>query len=379
MPAHRGIGGERHGEFDGQHECRRGHIAERVVRHVEHVDHHGDASAGPDVDGRAAAGHAGDEVLDRASEPHGVLCDACAKRPACAAHEEHRAQRRLAILGNAVHDQAHGVGHRRLLRLEVGIKHEPLGVLARGRHHQQAHPGPRGLRVDPVDDRQRILDVGAAPAQAWLGHLEVAARRRLAAAHPDAGGFHVEELAGLVLGQHAGDVVVDHDHFVAVVEPLLREDADRGRATAHAHALLALAIDHRRLAGLHDDGGAAIDGEFDRALVGELEHRVAGGVAFLLRPAGQVVHAAKGEHLGAVLRRGHVPDGFAIDAHGRLLGSQPAVGVDLQLEPAVAEDALGHDRHHVHAFGLGRDDEGRGLVVRVSRSRADAGHESVCG
>ena len=40
-----------------------------------------------------------------------------------------------------------------------------------------------------------------------------------------------------------GAAVVDHDHFVGLAEELLREDADRGRAAADAHALLDLAVD----------------------------------------------------------------------------------------------------------------------------------------
>ena len=101
-----------------------------------------------------------------------------------------------------------------------------------------------------LDDRERIGDVGAAPARAGVGDLEVAARRRLAAAHADPGRRHVEELAGLVLGEDAGDVVVDDDDLVDVAEPLLREDADRRRAAADAHALLLDAVDDRRLVGL---------------------------------------------------------------------------------------------------------------------------------
>ncbi len=62
-------------------------------------------------------------------------------------------------------------------------------------------PGQRLLGIDLLDDLQRIGDVGAAPAQARLGDLEIAAGRRLAAAHADAGGLHVEEAAALVLAQ----------------------------------------------------------------------------------------------------------------------------------------------------------------------------------
>jgi hypothetical protein len=66
----------------------------------------------------------------------------------------------------------------------------------------------------------------------------------------DAGGRHVEQLSGLMLGQNPGDVVVDHHHLVDMPEPLLREHADRGRAAADAHPFLARAVDDRRLARL---------------------------------------------------------------------------------------------------------------------------------
>jgi hypothetical protein len=69
----------------------------------------------------------------------------------------------------------------------------------------------------------------------------------------DAGRAHARAPAGLVFGQHAGDVVVDDDHLIDMAQPLLREDADRGGAAADAHALLALAVDDGRMAGLHDD------------------------------------------------------------------------------------------------------------------------------
>ena len=111
-----------------------------------------------------------------------------------------------------------------------------------------------------------------------------------------------------MLGQHAGDVVVDHDHLVDMAEPLLREDADRGRAAADPHALLELAVDDRRLAGLHDHARAAVDRELDRLAVAEREQRVAGDDALLLAAAGQVTHAAERQHLRAVFGRGDVAD-----------------------------------------------------------------------
>ena len=267
--------------------------------------------------------------------------------------------------------------HRGRLRLQVLVELEPGRMLAGGRDHQQPQAGPGLLGIDLLDDLQRIADVGAAPAQPGLGDLEVAAGRRLAAAHADAGGLHVEEAAALVLAQHAGDVVVDHDHLVDMVLPLRREHADGGRAAADPHALLARAVDDRRPVGLHHDGRAAVDRELDRLLVAEREQRVAGDDALLLAAAGQVMHAAERQHLRAVLGGGDVADRLALDPHRRLLGAEIAVGVDLHLDAAVAEDALGHDGDHVDAVMLGRDDERRGLVVGIGRGGADAGDEGA--
>ena len=59
-----------------------------------------------------------------------------------------------------------GRRHRRWLRLQLLVEHEADGILAGGRDHQQAQAGPGRLRVDLLDDRQRIGDVGAAPAEA---------------------------------------------------------------------------------------------------------------------------------------------------------------------------------------------------------------------
>ena len=54
-----------------------------------------------------------------------------------------------------------------------------------------------------------------------------------------------------------------------------------------------------------------------------------------------------------------------------------AVGVDLHLGAAIAEDALRHDRDRVHARDLGGDDERGGLVVRIGGAGADRGHEQA--
>ncbi len=345
-------------------------------RHLGDVDHHRDAAARPHVHRRAAAGDVDEQRLDRSRQRDRVLGDAGAQRPAGAGDVEHRAERRLAVLADAIDDAAHRRRHLGRARHEVVVEDEPGGVLAGRRDHEQAQAGPRAvLRIPRLDDRERLGDVGAAPAGAGIGDLEVAARRRLPAAHLDAGRRHVEELAGLVLGQHAGDVVVDDDDLVDVAEPLLREDADRRRAAADAHALLLDAVDDRRLVGLDDDARAAVDLQLDRLLVAERHHHLAGDAPFLLRAAGEVVDAAEGEELRAVLDRADVADRLAAVAHRRLLGAEVAVGVDLHLEAAVAEDAFGDDGDEVDALVLRGDDERRRLVVGIGRPRADAGDE----
>ena len=178
-----------------------------------------------------------------------------------------------------------------------------------------------------------------------------------------------------MLGEHAGDVVVDDDHLVDVPEPLLGEDADRRRAAADAHAVLGGAVDDRRATGLDDQLGATLDRELDGALVAEREHHVAGDAALLLAAAGEMLHPAERQHLGAVLHRGDVTDHLALRPHRRALRPDVAVGIDLHLEAAIAEDTLGDDRHRVDALVLRRHDERRRLVVGIGRARADPGHE----
>ena len=85
--------------------------------------------------------------------------------------------------------------------------------------------------------------------------------------------------------------------------------------------------------------------------------------------------AADRQHLRAVLGGGDVADRLALRAHRRRLGAEVAVGVDLQLDAAVAEDALGDHGHHVDALVLAGDDEGCRLVVGIGGAGADAGDE----
>ena len=88
-----------------------------------------------------------------------------------------------------------------------------------------------------------------------------------------------------------------------------------------------------------------------------------------------MIDAAERQHLRAVFAGRDMADRLALGAHGRAFGAEMAVGVDLQLDAAIAVDALGDDRHHVDAVDLGRDDEGRRLVVGIGGAGADGGDE----
>ena len=177
--------------------------------------------------------------------------------------------------------------------------------------------------------------------------MEVAPGGRLAAAQLYAGWRHAQATASLVLRQHTGDVVIHHDHLVRLVEHLLRKNAYRRRPTTHPHALLLDAVDNRRAARLDDDFGTAFNAKFNRLLVAQALHHLHRDTAFFLGAAGQVVYTAERKHLRAVFRSGHMADHLAPAKHIGLLGPEIAVGVDLDLEAAVTEDAFGDHCDHV--------------------------------
>jgi hypothetical protein len=62
-----------------------------------------------------------------------------------------------------------------------------------------------------------------------------------------------------------------------------------------------------------------------------------------------------------------------------LLRTQKAIGVDLHLETAVAENAFGDHGHHVHPVDLRRHDEGCRFVVGIGGRRADARDKHLIG
>src|ERR1700756_3474294 len=95
------------------------------------------------------------------------------------------------------------------------------------------------------------------------------------------------------------------------------------------------------------------------------------------RAAGQVTDSAERQHLRAVLAGGYMPNRFSLRADQIGFRPQVAVGVDLQLDAAVAKDSLGHNRDHVQAIDFRRDDERRGLVVGICRSGTDRGDKTA--
>src|ERR1700690_2499543 len=111
-----------------------------------------------------------------------------------------------------------------------------------------------------------------------------------------------------MLGQDTGDVIVDDNHLIDLVAPLLGEHADRRRAASDPHALLKFAIDDRRLAGLHDHARAAVNDKLDTFAVAEIEEGIAGDAALFLAAVGEVVDAAEGEHLRAIFASRHMTD-----------------------------------------------------------------------
>ena len=89
--------------------------------------------------------------------------------------------------------------------------------------------------------------------------------------------------------------------------------------------------------------------------------RVAGDAAFRLGAAGQMMHAAERQHLRAVFAGRDMADRLALGAHRRRLGAEMAVGVDLHLDAAIGEDALGDDGDEIDAFDLLETMKGAGL------------------
>src|ERR1700677_1051943 len=143
-----------------------------------------------------------------------------------------------------------------------------------------------------------------------------------------------------MLGEHAGDVIVDYHDLVDLVAPLPREHANRRGAAADPHALFQLAVDFRRLAGGDDYPGAAVDRQLDSPPVAEVEQSLAGDAPLLLAAVRQMVDAAQREHLRAVFAGRDMADRLALRPDRGAFCSEMTIGVDLQLDAAIAVNAL---------------------------------------
>src|SRR6266852_833053 len=102
-------------------------------------------------------------------------------------------------------------------------------MLTGGAHHQQSESWPRDLGIEILKNRKRIFNIRTAPGSARLGHSKVAARRGTPPLHLDTSLGDAQQLSRLVLGENAGDVVVNHDYLVNLAKPLFGKHADGGR------------------------------------------------------------------------------------------------------------------------------------------------------
>ena len=97
-----------------------------------------------------------------------------------------------------------------------------------------------------------------------------------------------------MLAHHAGNMIIDDNHFIDMAEPLLGKHAHGGRTATNAHTRFLCAINNRRLASLHHHARAAIDAKFYRLAIAHGEKRFAGHRALALGTAGKMPHAAQG-------------------------------------------------------------------------------------
>ena len=88
-----------------------------------------------------------------------------------------------------------------------------------------------------------------------------------------------------------------------------------------------------------------------------------------------MIDATERQHRRTVLARGYMPDRLSVSPDRAAFRAQVAIRVDFQFDPAVTENAFRNDGYGVDAVILRRNDKGRGLVIRIRRSRADRGNE----
>ena len=250
-------------------------------------------------------------------------------------------------------------------------------MLTSGRCHQEAQSRHGKFWIPRLKDGQGVVDVGAAPPRTRIGDLEVAAGGGFSAPNPNACRRDVETFAGLMFAQDPRDVIVHDDNLVAETLPLLRKDADGRRPAADPHALLRHPVDNRRAPGLQHNRGSPVDRYLLSPLVPQGFHEFDRDPALFFTSPGEMVHPTQTKHLRTVLGGRHMADDFAATAHGSLLRSKISVGINLDLEAAVAKDALGDHGDQIDFARSGRHDKWRGLVVGIRRGRSDASHENA--
>src|SRR3954454_3520817 len=103
VAAERSVILELQGEFNRRNQSRGGHISERIFGHARDVDHQRNAAAGPDVNGRSAAGETREGTRDRVRQFHGIFCDTSTQRASRSTHEEYGAKRGLAVFLDSLH------------------------------------------------------------------------------------------------------------------------------------------------------------------------------------------------------------------------------------------------------------------------------------
>src|SRR5690349_21115756 len=69
--------------------------------------------------------------------------------------------------------------------------------------------------------------------------------------------------------------------------------------------------------------------------------------------------------------------GLTLRTHCAAFGTQMAIGIDLHLHAAVAEDSFRDNCDHIDPFHLRRDNEGCRFVIGVSRARANGGDKCL--
>src|SRR5258706_5217983 len=153
-----------------------------------------------------------------------------------------------------------------------------------------------------------------------------------------------------MLGEDAGDMVVDHNHFVDLAVPLLSEHSDGGRATANAHPLFSCAVDDGCLARLDNHGRAFIDRKFHWLAIAQVQQRLTSQGAFFATASGEMANAAEREHLRTILAGGDVPDGLALSTYQIRLRTKVSISIDLHFSAAVAEDAFRDYADHIQPW-----------------------------